>query len=100
MPATANPQTALYETVIDNPDLEKALEQRESRKASRAALQKQFKAADDQVKAELGKLDLGDDAPVRIGRVVITQKPVAGRSVSFDTEPTSRLAIKTLNEAA
>jgi len=91
-------QVSIYETVLDKPELEEKLESREKMKDAVSTAQHNFKIHDEQARAELEKLDLGDDAPVRVGRFLIVRKPVKGRSVSFETEPTVRLKIKILDE--
>jgi hypothetical protein len=91
------PQTSLYETTIENAELEAALEAREVSKAAAGAARKAYTEADEHTKALVEPLDLGNGAPVRVGRFVLTRRPVAARSVSFDTEPTTRLTIRTLD---
>ena len=93
-----DPQTSIYETVIDDPELAAALEERLKRKTSVANANKRYRQIDETVKARLEELDLGDEAPVRIGRFIVTRKRTAGRSVSFETEPGARLWIKLLPE--
>lgn len=102
MPAAADPdpQTTLYETVIDNPDVEAALEKREKLKQRSKALAKDYRQADAAAKEALNQLDLGADAPVRIGRFVVSMRQLEGRVVSFETGPSTRLNIKPLEEAA
>lgn len=91
------PQTSIYETTIENAELEAALESREVTKAAASAARTNHAAADEHAKGLAEGLDLGDDAPVRVGRFVLTRKPVAARSVAFDTEPTTRLTIRTVD---
>lgn len=99
MSAAPQPQTAIYETTLDKPELEKALEQREKVKADAGEARKRFKDADERAKGIIATLDLGD-APVRVGNFVITERSVAGRSVAFETGPTSRITISLLDEEA
>lgn len=98
MASTAQPQTTIYETEIENPDLERVLETREKLKEKKGESVKQYKTADDQAKALIEGLDLGEDAPVRVGRFVVKRTSVASRSVAFETDPTSRLQIRLLPE--
>jgi hypothetical protein len=93
------PQASLYEATIENAELEQALEDRERQRNAVAASRKRFREIDDRAKVLIGGLDLGDDAPVRVGRFLITRTAVAARSVAFDTEPTTRLTIRTLEDA-
>jgi hypothetical protein len=92
------PQTSVYEAVIENPELEALLENREKRKASAKAVSKQYRDVDAAAKVALDQLDLGDGAPVRIGRFVVASKVTSGRSVSFETAPGRRITIKALEE--
>lgn len=40
------------------------------------------------------------DAPVRVGRFLLSQTEVAARSVAFETGPTTKLSIRLLEDAA
>lgn len=91
--ANVDPQDGLFDQVIENGDLEQALEDREKVKASRAALNAKFKEADDAAKGIIATLNLETDAVVRVGRFRLSLSSVEGRSVAFDTEPTERLSI-------
>lgn len=93
-----DPQTSLYETTIQDADLEAALDERETAKGVASNARKEYREADDHARALIDGLDLGDGAPVRCGRFVIERRPVAARSVAFDTEPTTRLWITTLDD--
>lgn len=97
--AAANPQTSIYETTIDDPAVEKLLEERDTLRQKKATAQKAFKDKTDEAKAALAALDLGVDAPVRIGRFVVAHKTVPGRAVSFETDPTTRLQISLISES-
>lgn len=89
-------QTSLYETTLDNPELEELLERRERAKAAKGKANKTFKEADGATKDAIGKLDLGIDAPVRCGRFVIRFSPVPAKNVAFTTDPTTQLKISPL----
>jgi hypothetical protein len=95
---TVVPQASLYEATLENAELEAALEAREVTKAAASAARKAHADADEHAKALVETLDLGDGAPVRVGRFLLTRKPVGARSVAFDTAATTRLTIRTLNE--
>jgi len=86
-------QTSLEETVVEDADLESALERREKAKERAAAARKTFTEADDAAKA-LAREHTLDDGPIRVGRFVLTERHLAGRSVAFDTEPTTRISIR------
>ncbi len=94
--AEAVPQTGLFETVIEDASVEALLEERDKRKQSARAVAKKAKDADMAAKAALEGLDLGTDAPVRIGRFVVTLRNTASRSVQFETAPGTRLTIKAI----
>lgn len=100
MSAAPQAQTTIYETTIDDPDLEKLLEQRQTLKDAKSEAVRRLKETDDVAKLKLRELDLGEGAPVRIGRFVVSESKVAARSVSFETDPTSRLQIRLLPEDA
>lgn len=87
-------QTGMDETPIDNKKLSDLLEKRLRLGDDKAEISKTFKAADKEAKAEIDKLALDDGQVIRIGRFRISRSAVAARSVSFDTEATSRLTIE------
>jgi hypothetical protein len=96
MSTIADPQTTFEERVLEGAvagTLESALEDREKRKASKQAVTKQYKEADDKVKALLGEFDLQDGEVARVGRFRIAKKAIAAKTVMFETEPSSRLFI-------
>lgn len=85
MSATEQGQTSIYETTIDNPELADLLDRRQKARDDRAKQNAKVKELDDLVRFKITELDLGD-APVRIGRFLLTPKERAARSVSFETE--------------
>jgi hypothetical protein len=93
MPVNPDDQLEFDEDVVNDAELEKALEEREKRKASRNALQAEFKEADEKAKALIAGIELEPDTTVRCGRFKITRSHVEGRSVAFETESTNRLSI-------
>lgn len=97
----AVPQTSIYETTIENPELEQALAARESMKDKASEARHNLKVADERAKAMIEeKLELGDDVAVRIGGFVVARRAVKGRDVSFQTAPSTRIWIKALKESA
>lgn len=90
-------QTSIYETTLDNPDLEQLLERRQKAKDERSKTAAKFKEVDDLCKFKVTELDLGD-APVRVGRFVLTPKTIKARSVSFETEESHRVQISLLDD--
>lgn len=91
--ANVDAQDGLFDQVIENGELEEALEAREKVKASRAALNLKFKEADEKAKGIIATLDVEVDQVVRVGRFRITRTEVEGRSVAFETDPSERLTI-------
>jgi hypothetical protein len=87
------PQTTIDERVVQNDELEQALEQRQTLKVKAGEARKAYTEADEQAKALARELDLAD-GPVRVGRFVLTEHDVPGRSVAFDTDPSTRLTIR------
>jgi hypothetical protein len=98
MAVAAKPQTSLYETTLDDADLEKQLEERDKLRTAASEARALFKEADDKAKGSIANLDLGDDAPVRVGRFVVTRKLRKPRSVSFETEAKVAYTIGTLGD--
>ena len=98
--ATEEPQTSIYETVIENGDLEQALEKRQQLKDKAKAANKLARDADAVARNEIEKLELGLDAAVRCGRFVVALRAVAAKEVSFTTDPTTRLTIRKLDDDA
>jgi hypothetical protein len=98
MSAEPSPQISLYEKVVEDEALEKALEDRQALRERRKKLNKEFKDSDAVVRAGLEAVELGEGSAVRVGRFVIRLSPVASREVAFTTDPTSRLQISLLPE--
>lgn len=96
---TARPQAQieLGEQIIENAELEQALEARETAREAVAAARKIYDEADTAAKAAIAELDL--DGPARCGRFVIRELDVAARSVAFETEPGTRLSISVVDDA-
>ena len=91
-------QLAMDEKVIQDPDLEAALEERLKRKNSRDALQKEYADADAKAKGLIEGLELPDGHAARVGRFRIARSALAARTVSFETKPSSRLTIDVVSE--
>jgi len=85
-------QSHMDETILDNPELEKMLDERQDLKESVSAYNKLSK----EVKAKLKDIDT--PSPFRIGRFVIKRESVPAGSVSFDTDPGIRFSIKLAGE--
>lgn len=91
-------QLGMDEDIVEDEALEAALEEREKRKASAGAVQKLYQAADELAKAELTRLELEDGDVARVGRFRITKSAIPGRSVTFETKPSSRVRIGLVGE--
>lgn len=98
MALRAVPQLALDEEVIENEELEAALEERESRKSSLAAVRGDYKTADDAAMLAIALLELPEEHAVRVGRFRISRKTVKGRIVSFETETSNRVRIAVIGD--
>lgn len=86
-------QLAFDEQVADDQELLNALEVHAGRKASRQELALEEKQAKERVDALIAKYDVTTEQPLRIGRFRIERITSAGRAVSFETAPSSRLRI-------
>jgi hypothetical protein len=95
----AVPQLSTDERVLESPALEEALDTREKRKNSMRELRRQFKEADERARALIGEFDLQDGEIGRIGKYRIEKKVTPARTVSFETDPKSRITIKADKEA-
>lgn len=97
MPAASQAQTSIYETTIDNEALEAALEEREKAKDAKRKANQDYDAFHDKVKALIAIADIAD-APVRVGRFVISQKETKPTPVSFERGGGKKLQISLLGE--
>lgn len=98
MKAKADDQLELDAEVVDDPELERALEDREKRKASKSAVTAEYREADEAARALINRLDVDANTIIRCGRFRITRTVVAARTVSFETEPAQRLTISADDE--
>lgn len=94
MPPTAQPQTALDEKVIDDSELEKALDDRERAKGAKAEATSVFKTKDDVVKGKLDDLGLEVGQVARIGRFRIEKRQTESSHVEFERGGGEKLSIK------
>lgn len=95
----ADPQTTIDEKTLEDPALLKALDGRHAAKTKARDAAKAAKEAHDKVTALLDAHDLDDGAIVRVGRYRIERKAIEARHVEFDTDPSSRLTIRLLEDA-
>lgn len=100
MPSEVQYQASIYETTIENAELETALEDLQKARDRAKSARTKVREADDKVRPLIDELELGDDAPVRVGRFVITRKRVAPREVAFTTDSSVRLYIRPIPELA
>lgn len=86
-------QDGLFDTVIENDSLEKALEEREGMREERSAVNLKWKETTDKIKGIVATLDVDDGATLRCGRFRIDKTSVDAKSVAFETEASTRLNI-------
>lgn len=98
MPSRMQAQLALDEHVIDDADLEDALEERWRLRLVANEHRQAFEEASEATDVEIAKLELPDGGAVRCGRFRITRTARPGRSVSFETKASSRVRITLLEE--
>lgn len=87
-------QIGMDERVVDDKELSDLLEKRLRLGDDKAEVSKAYKAAHNEVKDAIAKLDLDEGDVVRVGRFRITKVAIPSRDVSFTTDATSRLQIE------
>lgn len=80
--------------VIEDPELERQLEERRQKKEALGSYQKAFKQTDDSVRGRLAEMNL-QPGRVRCGSFVIIVKDTPPRSVAFETEAKRTIRIAT-----
>lgn len=98
MATQAVDQLALDETIVDEPTLETALEERQRRKIALREVRKRYDEAAEAANGEIAKLELPIGKAIRCGRFRITRDAVDARSIAFETEATSRIRIRTIGD--
>lgn len=93
MAPKATPQLAMDERVIDDRDLEKALEDREIAKGAVSEARSKYNGIDEAAKGLVAQLSLKDGDVVRVGRFRLSQRRVAAKSVAFETDARDQLYI-------
>lgn len=91
-------QLAFDEVVIQDDDLEHALDHRLVKKVVLDKVRKEYDDADKAAKALIEQQELPDGGAIRVGRFRITRNTVSARSVSFEAKAASRLRITVLGE--
>lgn len=92
--ARRDSQTSIYETTLDNPELEAALRTRDAMASRRSTAQHNYDQANERAQNLIRDLDLGDGTVVRVGDFIISSKMDKGRDVAFKTDPQMRIRIK------
>jgi hypothetical protein len=89
-------QTSIYETDLTEtqPELLAALRSRESMKEALSTAKQNFETANGRVDPLIAKLELGEDAAVRVGDFVITSKKSKETPVEFVRQASTRIRIK------
>lgn len=87
------PQLGMDEHRFEDEELEQALEDRESLKAIAAGHRKTYADADEKAKGLVQRLELPEGGVARVGRFRITRQAVPGRTVHFESKPSTRILI-------
>jgi hypothetical protein len=87
-------QLGMDERIVEDEEVEAALEERENRRNSYRELQRRYAEADTKAKGLVEALGLAPGEVIRIGRFRIEKRAIAGKSVTFETKPTSRISVK------
>lgn len=91
-------QLGLDEELVENPDVEAALVERQARKDALKAVRKDFNKAHEKAVAALASIELPEDGAVRVGRFRITKRQVEGGHREFDTQDREQLSISFLGD--
>ena len=91
-------QTSIYESVVENPELEEALRSREDKASRLSTARQNYDNANKRAQEIIKGLDLGDGTVIRVGDFIITAKMDKGRDVQFKTDPQLRFRIKPVKE--
>ena len=86
-------QTSLAEKIVEDPELEAALESRQKLREQRKDLNRKIRDAEGAAQTKIDALELGIEAPVRVGRFVLTLKQTDAKDVSFTRGGGTRLQI-------
>lgn len=99
MPASLDPQLAMDERAVNDPDLESALERRLRAKDDVSEVRVAYKVAHKEVNALLDKVaDFPADSALRVGRFRITKRQVEAKHVEFDAEAREQISIGLVDE--
>lgn len=104
--AGVDPQDGLFDQVVENAALEKALEKRLTAKEALKPKTKDYKESNAAAKGMIAGLEFpvpetGDEPLViRCGRFRIKVAPTKGNKVSFETSPSTRTTISLIRDDA
>lgn len=98
MPVSREAQTSIYESVVENPELEEALRSRDDKASRLSTARQNYETANKRAQEIIAGLDLGDGTVIRVGDFIISAKMDRGRDVSFKTDPQLRFRIKPVKE--
>lgn len=85
-------QIHMDEAIVEDPELEKILEDRQELKQAVS----EYRKVDKDVKGRLSSI--GTPTPYRIGRFVISKRDIQAKSVSFETQASFSFTIKLAGE--
>lgn len=97
-------QLGLDEHVIEDAEVERALEDRQAKKDALNAARRIYEGANENAKGLLGRLELPDpedetaQTAARVGRFRISKRLVKGRSVTFETKDKVRTTIGLIDD--
>ena len=94
MALRAVPQLGFDETVVEDNELEEALEERQRMRVLSGEHRKAYDEANEAANVEIAKQELPDGKAIRVGRF----SAVSARSVAFEAKPTTRVRITVVGE--
>lgn len=92
------PQLGFDEQVIEDAEIEAALEDREKKKSSLDAVRKIFDGANEHAMAKIAELELPEGGAARVGRFRVTRQEIPAGHREFDTKASSRVRISVADE--
>lgn len=92
-------QTAMDEQVIEDAEIEAALEDRDKKKTSLDAVRKIYDGANEFAMAKITELELPEGGAARVGRFRVTREAVPAGHREFDTKASSRIRIRPVEQS-
>lgn len=92
------PQTGFDEQVIEDEEIETALEDRQRKKSSLDAVRKIYDGAHEHAMLKVSELELPEGGAARVGRFRITRQEIPAGHREFDTKASSRIRISVAGE--